>query len=63
MQREPLGIQQMIQEGLQKPDDTAKIIARILTRDIWTDVSKHESRDHFSMSPLEQVALVALRLE
>lgn len=63
MEREALGIRQVIDEGLQKPEQTAKIIARMLVRDIWAQVHKHSTRNHWELSPLEQVALVALKLE
>lgn len=62
MEREALGIRDAINSGLKNPSETAKKIARILVRDIWSEAHKHDTKNHWELSPLEQVALVALKL-
>lgn len=52
-----------IKAAHKNPDEAARVIARIVLRDIWAQVHQHEKKDLHGMDPLERVAVVALRAE
>ncbi len=59
----PKTIKESIREGHKNPTKAARVIAKILLRDIWSQVHQHEQKDLHGMDPLERVAVVALRAE